>query len=170
MAPILVVKEVICMVDDWKVHQTPVWRDRANFIINMFIDEEPDGSKAWEQLWSEQTGENRFRLCCIPFFVYDVNLGDEVETRAEDEQSYVVHRVVGGIGHYTFRIWFGGSDDPAVRDDVMDEIERQGWLFEWYSANLLAVSVESARAQEVAAYLHGRQASGVLVYETGRSK
>ena len=157
------------MADDWKVHQTPVWRDRANFIINVIVEVEPDGRKIWEQLWSEQTGENLFRLCCITFFVYDLNLGDEVETRAEGEHRHVVDRVVRRSEHYTFRVWFGGSENPEVRAEVMAEVGRQGGMFEWYSRNLLAISVASARAQEVADYLHGRQASGALVYETGRS-
>lgn len=161
---------MISMADDWKVHQTPVWRDRANFIIDVIVEEESDGSKVWEQLWSEQTGENRFLLCCIPFFVYDLDLGDEVETRSEGEQRYVVNRVVRRSELYTFRVWFGGSDNPGVRDEVIDEVERQGWLLEWYSKDLVAISVEFARAQEVADYLHGREISGDLVYETGRSK
>ena len=105
------------MADDWKVHQTPVWKDRANFIINLIVEQEPDGSKVWEQLWSEQTGEMLFRLCCIPFFVYD--LGDEVETRPEGEQRYVVDRVVRRSEPYTFRVWFGASDNPDVREEVI---------------------------------------------------
>jgi Domain of unknown function (DUF4265) len=165
-----VVKEAIMVADDWKVHQTPVWKYRANFIIDMIVEEEPDGRKVWEQLWSEETGENLFKLCCIPFFVYDLNFGDEVETRSEAEQRYVVNRVVKRSEHYTFRVWFGGSDNPAARDEVMDEVERQGWLFEWYSKNLLAISVEFARAQDVADYLHGHQMSGAFAYETGRSR
>jgi Domain of unknown function (DUF4265) len=107
-------------------------------------------------------------LCCIPFFVYDLNLGDEVETRAEGEQRHVVDRVVRHSEHYTFRIWFGQSDNPYVRDVVMDEIERRGWLFEWYSENLLAISVESARAQEVADYLHARTCSAFARVTYGR--
>ena len=50
MAPTLVVKELISMADDWKVHQTPVWKDRADFIINTIVEQEPDGRKVWEQL------------------------------------------------------------------------------------------------------------------------
>jgi Domain of unknown function (DUF4265) len=117
VGPTLLVRELIGLADDWKVHQTPVWKDRANFIINMIVEQEPDGSKVWEQLWSEQTGEMLFRLCCIPFFVYD--LGDEVETRPEGEQRYVVDRVVRRSEHYTFRVWFGASDNPDVREEVI---------------------------------------------------
>jgi hypothetical protein len=28
-----------------------------------------------------------------------------------------------------------------MRDEVMDEIERQGWLFEWYSKKRLAILI-----------------------------
>jgi hypothetical protein len=29
----LLVRELIGLADDWKVHQTPVWKDQANFIM-----------------------------------------------------------------------------------------------------------------------------------------
>jgi Domain of unknown function (DUF4265) len=99
-----VVKELISMADDWKVHQTPVWKDRADFIINTIVEQEPDGRKVWEQLWSEQTDENLFRLCCIPFFVYELNLGDEFETHNEGGQRHVVNRIVRCSEHYTLLV------------------------------------------------------------------
>ena len=37
-----------------------------------------DGKNEWEQLWGKEVGPQRCIVCCIPFFVYDVALGDEV--------------------------------------------------------------------------------------------
>jgi len=47
-------------------HETPVWRERANFIIGAALD----APGKWEQLWARQVGPNRFELCCIPFMTY----------------------------------------------------------------------------------------------------
>jgi hypothetical protein len=43
-------------------HETPVWRERANFIIGAALD----APGKWEQLWARQVSPNRFELCCIP--------------------------------------------------------------------------------------------------------
>ncbi len=71
------------------VHDTPAWRDRADFIIAAQL-READQPKRWEQLWAGQLGDAEFEVCCIPFFVYDLALGDVVATEPADEQEYVV--------------------------------------------------------------------------------
>jgi len=157
------------MTSDTIVHENPVWRMRANFIVAAKIDPAPTSAQwKWEQLWAEQVSENRFILCCIPFFIYDLALGDEVETGSHGESRYVVQRVVNPSGRFTFRAWFNA---PSARDVVARELDRLGCLMEWrsISSNLLAIDVASdAQVQAVANYLRGREQLGHLVYETGR--
>jgi hypothetical protein len=44
----------------------------------------PGGTKVTtEQLWARQVGDRHFELCCIPYFVYDLALGDVVEIDAD---------------------------------------------------------------------------------------
>jgi hypothetical protein len=141
------------------VHPDPVWRDRADFIIGAKLPE-PDRA---EQLWARRLGGRRFEICCIPFFLYDVALGDEVETG----DDYELVRVVKPSGRYVFRVWFGQSFHP--REAVAEHLVEMGALIEWSSANLLAIdAADRGLAQSVADYLHEQAASG-LVYETGRS-
>ncbi len=90
-------------------HTEPVWRSRANFVIAADIASAPD-KREWEQLWARKSADTRFEICCIPFFVYDLALGDEVET----DGDHVLRRVVKPSGHFTFRVWFGSSTDPAT--------------------------------------------------------
>lgn len=155
------------MTDDTIVHEHPVWRERANFIIAAKIDPPPAKARwRWEQLWARQVAENRFRLCCIPFFIYDLALDDEVETG----EGYVVKRVTKPSGRYTFRVWFHNSD---VRREVADELERLGCLLEWRSTrgNLLALDAASSiLAQAAADFLWHREQLGHLTYETGRTE
>lgn len=147
------------------VHQDPVWRDKANFVIRVYL-EDKGGRSEWEQLWALRLSERRFSICCIPFFAFDLALGDEVETDA----SYNVQRIVLPSGQYTFRVWFGDSAYPGIRDEVVQHLEGLAVAIEWSSENLLALSArDEDQAKNVADYLHSRQHAGHLMYETGRT-
>jgi len=155
---------VVVMADKTReaVHPEPVWRERSNFVIAADV---PDGGDTQtEQLWARQIEEHRFEICCIPFFVFDLALGDVVET----DDTYLLHRVVERSGRYVFRVWFGESFHP--RDEIAEELERLGALLEWSSVNLLAVdATDEPHAQKIADFLQERQDRGLLLYETGRS-
>jgi hypothetical protein len=141
-------------------HEAPVWRDRADFIIGAPLPEEGRA----EQLWARRLGDLRFEICCIPFFLYDLALGDVVETNA----AHDVVRVVEQSGRFVFRVWFGETSQP--RQAVADELTGLGALLEWSSPNLLAVdAADEAHAQVVADYLAGQEHAGRVMYETGRT-
>jgi hypothetical protein len=141
-------------------HPEPVWRDRADFIIGVRLSEDD----ATEQLWAKRLKSNLFEICCIPFFAYDIALGDVVETNVDHDVTRVVQR----SERVVFRVWFGDSFHP--RQDLANELVGMGALLEWSSANLLAVDVsEPSRAQAVADFLAQREDEGKLTYENGRS-
>ena len=151
-------------------HSNPVWRERANFIIGAKCSNSNSQTQEWEQLWAKQTADNRFEICCIPFFVYDLALGDEVETAPEWGQQYMVQQVVKSSGRYTFRVWFGSSSEPTARTSVPLEVSQLGCLMEFSSENLLAVDAATAvQARSVADLLLHREHLGHLVFETGRT-
>lgn len=145
-------------------HDEPVWRQRANFIIAADISASTT-KREWEQLWARQIDENRFEICCIPFFVYDLALGDEVET----DEHHVLRRVLKPSGRYTFRVWFGESRDPDDRDRVVETLREHGCEHEWSSANLLAIDAPThSVAQIIADVLAGlQQTNGPITFETG---
>ena len=144
------------------IHPDPVWRERANFIIAAPIEE--GGDTTTEQLWSKRIADHRFQICCIPFWVYDLALGDLVET----DEAYLVKRVVEWSGRFPFRIWFGESFHP--RGEIAEELHAMGALLEWSSTNLLAVdAADDPLAQRIADVLHGHEQRGRLRYETGLS-
>lgn len=147
------------------VHNNPVWRDKANFIIRAYL-EEKNSRNEWEQLWAIRLGDRRFCIGCIPFFAFDLALGDEVET----DDNYVVQQVIKPSGQYTFRIWFGNTTYPEIKDEVLTHMDNLAAQVEWSSDNLLAISAHDAvQAQQVADYLHAQQITGSLTYETGRT-
>lgn len=152
---------------EFVVHQDPAWREHANFIISAELPEK-DRPKRFEQLWARQVADARFEVCCIPFFVFDLALGDMVATSPRGGRKYVVEKVVEPSGRYVFRVWFGESFQP--RDEIASGLKALGSLIEWSSRNLLAVdAVDAGHAQLVADFLMEREKAGHLVYETGRS-
>jgi hypothetical protein len=158
MAPALVATVTAKRVD--AVHEAPVWRERANFVIGAPLPEEGRA----EQLWARQLGDERFEICCIPFFVYDLALGDVVETNARFDLVRVIER----SGRFVFRIWF--DDAFHSRQEIADALAELEALLEWSSPNLLAVDVEDeVHAQAIADYLAEQERAGRLTYETGRS-
>lgn len=144
------------------IHEEPIWRERSNFIIAASIRD--GGDIQTEQLWARRTDEGRFEICCIPFFVYDLALGDLVET----DDHYLVRRVVRPSGRYVFRVWFGESFYP--REEAAEGLRLRGALLEWSSQNLLAVDLPDKEQAGIAAdFLAEHTQQGHLIYETGRT-
>ncbi|NJI60151.1 DUF4265 domain-containing protein [Microbacterium oxydans] len=141
-----------------------MWRERSDFIIGIPID--PGNTDViTEQLWARKVSESTFEICCIPFFAYDISLGDVVEVDA----SFEVKRVVERSGRYVFRVHVKDSIS-SVAADVVRSIEAQGGLVEWSSPRLFAVDADnSIKAQEIANLLQQMEEQGLLVYETGRT-
>ncbi len=153
--------------NEFVVHEEPVWRDRADFIISAAL-RESDLPKRFEQLWVRQVADDEFEVCCVPFFLYDIALGDVVRTSARGDRRYVVERVVVPSGRFVFRVWFGDSFFP--RDAIATDLVALGAQIERSSVNLLAVDTEDQdQAQAVADYLATREARGELKYETGQT-
>jgi len=152
---------------EFVVHEHPVWRERASFVINAELRDE-DRPKRYEQLWTRQTTEEEFEICCIPFFIYDLALGDVVWTVPKRGRHYIVDHVVQRSGRYVFRVWFGES--LCSREEIADELTELGALLEWSSVNLLAVDArDHSQAQAVANYLEAREQRRELMFETGRT-
>ncbi len=144
------------------VHQDPVWRDRADFIIGAEITGASLDVKT-EQLWARRVDALRFEICCIPFFVYDIALGDVVETSSD----FLVRRVVESSGRFVFRVWFGESFHS--RDEIAAQLVELGAVIEWSSPNVLAVdAADEELAKVISGWLLEREEQGQLVYETGR--
>lgn len=145
------------------IHQDPIWRERSNFVIAIEIDPGETGVGT-EQLWARQIDERHYELCCIPFFAYDLALGDVVEVDA----SYMVKRVTKASGRFVFRVYFGSSDYPS--EEVVERLAALGGLLEWSSVDLLAVDAPGlAEGQPIADYLQAQEDQGRLLYETGKT-
>jgi Domain of unknown function (DUF4265) len=120
-----------------------------------------DGRERWEQLWTREVGHDRFQICCIPFFLYDVALGDEVEGR-----DYVLERVLTRSGRQTFRAWFHEAPLAKQRQEFESMLRGLGCLYEWHKGRLLAADAENALiAQVVVDTFLIYENQGIILYE-----
>jgi hypothetical protein len=67
------------------------------FIINAELKNK-DLPRRYEQLFGRRIGEDRFEVCCIPFFLYDIALGDIVTTVPKVNRKFVMDKVVEPSG------------------------------------------------------------------------
>jgi hypothetical protein len=160
------VVEIGAMDSDVVTHHRPVWRHRADFILSARIEDEILREQ-WrrEQLWGRRVADNVFELCCIPFFVPDLALGDEVETAPEGDRQYVVRRVIRRSGRRAFQIWF---QDPAARTRLEEDLANMGCLIErrFEGSNLLAVdAADEDLASRVLLLLERAQDRGEIDYQ-----
>jgi hypothetical protein len=145
-------------------HSEPLRRKESNFIVRAYLGSD-GGENRWEQLWVQKTpNPGQYILCCIPFFVYNLSLGDEVST----DEDLTVRTIIRHSGHKTFRLWFKVPTEHFMRERLMLEIRKHGAFMEWSSNNLLALSAENeTAAQSLANLLAHSDYSEVAEYETG---
>jgi hypothetical protein len=147
-------------------HLNPVWKEKANFIVGARIDDSDGIITGWEQLWCKLLDEELCEICCIPFITYNIALGDKVRINSDHWITEVVER----SGHFTFRVWFGETHDPTIREQLIIRSQQLNCLSEWYSTNLLAISAPtSGIALGISGFLDQQEKSGLLSYETGQT-
>ena len=157
------------MENKFAIHLNPIWREKANFIINCELGGEPDKPNViqMEQLWAKRLEENRFMVCCIPFFAYGIALGDEVLTAPKGKMNFIVQNVVQPSGHSTFRVWLG-STNPQFVPTLLRLIRQTDASIEFYSEHLFGVDSSSKEiTTHLVQILNKWQEDGNINYEAG---
>lgn len=144
------------------VHMSPAWREQSNLLFTAAIEEHGD-SPGREQLWGKIISKNTALLCCIPFFLYDLSIGDLCNI--SDDFKFISVREAGDQD--TYRIFFSHQFDKDS-DLILEKIKAFDCLFEWYSQRLLAVSVRKSISSILSHELQLFEEEGLLEYETGR--
>lgn len=127
-------------------HPNPVRRPAPSFMLRAVLDD-VGGSDNLEQLWTKRVGEDRFELCCIPFFAYDMALGDVV--RADAATGYVIQAVEQRSGNGVVRVAVKRPEEvEAVHLRLHDLLGRLEYLCEWFDPGYVAVSLEPGRSHD----------------------
>jgi hypothetical protein len=132
------------------IHEDPVWRAEANFIIRADLSQW--GLDGWEQLWAKQTRSDEFIICCIPFFTYGIALGDTVRTATIKGMDYVVSEVRARSGRRVVRLWFKNAMVDG-RSEVSECVRKHSLLHEVNVNDLMAIDIpdDAATARAVCA-------------------
>jgi hypothetical protein len=127
-------------------HASPIRRPVPSFMLRVSLDE-VEGEDNYEQLWTRRLGEDRFEVCCIPFFAYDLALGDVVH--ADSGTGYVIRSVEERSGNGVVRVAVRHREDVAAMHlrlhDLLGKLE---YLHEWFAPGYVAVSLEPGRPHD----------------------
>lgn len=118
--------------DEWVLHPSPVWGDQVDFVANTTFDDSGPGTLRFEQLLFEQLDDQRYRLCCIPFFTHGYSLGDVVALTDDHEIGRTPGEVVERSDHWSLRVLLTPDGDAAALQELLithsAEIEMRGHL------------------------------------------
>jgi hypothetical protein len=146
------------------LHLEPAWGSRADFVIDAELSDPLQGK--FEQLRVRKVSINRFEICCIPFFLYDLALGDIVETPLVGKNRYVVRRVAQPSGRGVYRVVYK-SQNQADCAELIDQTATM--VTEWSSENLMAIDVPDLRSgRRLHAALCKFEQLGHIEFEIGK--
>ena len=95
-----------------------------------------------ETPWAEVLGGDHYRLANIPFWKYDVPVGDVVEALPDDSGRPAFVRVIAKSGNRTVRVRLVPQMDVSSKSRaVIDELVRLGCDFEGMHPGYIAVNV-----------------------------
>lgn len=127
-------------------HPNPVHRPRQSVMLRAAVDDVGPG-ESFEQLWTRRVGDDLFEICCIPFFAYDLALGDVV--RADSESGFVIRSVARRSGNGVARVAIVRSEDVEdVHSRLHELIARTEYLCEWFAPGYVAIDLEPGRSHD----------------------
>ena len=121
-----------------------------------------------ESLWARAMGGDRYRIENIPFYAYDLNLGDIVEARAAaPDLKPEVARIVERSGHQTLRVFFAEAVADGARLTYLQSLADLQVSFERATGRYVALDLKpGVETERVRARLDRAQEDGILEYET----
>jgi hypothetical protein len=150
--------------DLYATHPLPAWLERGDGYVSASI---PGTPEVFERLWCRRISDNAFEVCCIPFFLYDLALGDTVEAKARPDGELLLEARTSHAGRYVYRAYFDGELIDN-RDRIVDAVQGLGLLYEWSSERLLAIDAKDASAaRRLETLLMPEHTNGALLLETG---
>lgn len=101
-----------------------------------------DQDVGYENLWAEAIGENLYEIKSIPYFVYDISVGDVVRAKPNAGQVLAFIEVVQQSSHKTIRVRPKNFtlDDEQGRS-LQGQLEILGGVIETLPPRLIAVDI-----------------------------
>lgn len=152
--------------EDIFVHLHPVWKEKINYSLHIPFVDARSRHVYWEQLWVKHLGNDVYEICCVPFYIYDLALGDVVHLKPVNNHEHLV--LAQSSGHRTARIRLKQIEAEETRRQIFLFLEQHGCLYEWDSEQLIAVDIPSESVWfKVQMFLEEEAACGLIDYEQG---
>ena len=152
-----------------KMHPHPAWRERSDYLLHVPVEHTGD-SEYFEELWTRQVGENLHEICCIPFFIFGLALGDTVEFHQGKVPAESL-TLIEPSGHETYWVWIDDncpiSEMERIRDKLIEHwIEHEGFGFK-----LLAIDIPPTKSSDILSEMLAKpSAEGWLKYGPSRER
>lgn len=143
-------------------HPRAVWGSRSDAAVAVTVPGEPG---VLELLAVRRVAAGRYEVCCLPFLLYEICLGDVVDV---DEATREITATVTDAGRFLFRVHTFRSRGGLKARDVASQVSSLGFAFEIHGRDLVAVDADASRGQELADFLEAGEVRGDWEYETGR--
>lgn len=146
-------------------HGDPVWRERANYIIQVSLELHGMQPGTFEQLWTITRGEELYEVCCLPFFTYGIALGDVLRWTDRDRPAVVASR----SGRRLVRCAFADRDDAErSHESFHGALVATGSLAEFLRPGYVAIDIDTAeRLSAVLEVVTPLQEAGRASWEWG---
>lgn len=126
-----------------------------------------------ELLAVRRVGDDRFVVCCAPFFAYDVACGDEVRAvLAPDDDgdaAPLFDAVVTPGGRTALRVLFTKAASVDGRADLESAVQRCGGRVERFTDDYVAIDVADDAGDDVVRLLDAYERDGLLHWETAHT-
>jgi hypothetical protein len=95
-----------------------------------------------ETLWAIHLENNMYKIDNLPFYAYDVSLGDAVLAIADfDEKLATFKNILSKSGNRTIQILFELADLPELSGKILDALVKVGCGYEGANSRYFAVNV-----------------------------
>lgn len=129
------------------------------------------GGRSVESIWVRKTRGKQYEVCTIPFFAYNLSLGDTVHCGSdEDGEGIFVERVLKKSGNRTVRVAFkaieGGRHPEAIKFKRF--LQRHRMEHDYNDIRVFSINVPSEEVYEkLQTRLKKMPQSAQMVWEDG---
>jgi len=158
----------MAMVKKILTHTFPLLRKEANYLKILPAKGMPFGY-SHEQIWLKKLKNSKYSVCCVPYLLYDLCIGDTIKF----DNSNKGYELVASAGRYGFRAVF--DIDKILGNEVLMKLKESSIKtnieYETY-LSLIAIDVKDIKsAREYSGFLRDLVKESIIVeYETIRMK
>jgi hypothetical protein len=134
--------------------------------VTFSLEEGAPFAFATESVWARPVENGAFVVQNVPFFVYGVSCGDQVNATQEAEGQFRFSKPAGEGGHSTYRAFLAEATSPATADEYWRRLESLGCQRELASARYWAIDLgPDVDIYRVYAVLQQGESDGVWSFE-----